>query len=91
MIFFPRSHPRLWPAVWVYLATALWATLNRPSSKQPKRPERPPGDSAGLPPDIPGEVIDLVRQGKKIQAIKRYRQLISGVGLKDAKDIIDQI
>jgi hypothetical protein len=43
------------------------------------------------PPDIPWEVVCLVQQGEKILAIKRYRQLNGGVGLKEAKDIIDAI
>jgi ribosomal protein L7/L12 len=37
------------------------------------------------------EIASLVQQGKKIQAIKRYRELNPGTGLKQAKDIIDQI
>jgi hypothetical protein len=39
---------------------------------------------AGLPP----EVIDLVRRGKKIQAIKLYREL-TNLDLKTAKGVID--
>jgi ribosomal protein L7/L12 len=34
------------------------------------------------------EVRDLVRRGKKIEAIKRYREL-THCGLKEAKDAID--
>ena len=36
------------------------------------------------------EVINLMRQGKKIQAIKQYRQE-TGVGLKEAKDFVDSL
>ncbi len=36
------------------------------------------------------EVIQLARQGNKIEAIKRYRQ-ITGVGLKEAKDAVEAI
>jgi ribosomal protein L7/L12 len=34
------------------------------------------------------EVRDLVRQGKKIEAIKRYREL-KYTGLREAKDAVD--
>jgi hypothetical protein len=35
------------------------------------------------------EVVILVHQGRKIQAIKGYRELNPGTGLKAAKDVID--
>jgi ribosomal protein L7/L12 len=41
-------------------------------------------------PEVPPEVRDLVRAGKKIQAINRYREL-TGVGLKEAKDVVDTV
>jgi hypothetical protein len=31
----------------------------------------------------------LVERGRKIQAIKRYRVLNPGIGLKEAKDVVD--
>jgi ribosomal protein L7/L12 len=37
-----------------------------------------------------GEVAQLTRDGKKIEAIKLYRKL-TGVGLKEAKDAIEQL
>jgi hypothetical protein len=45
------------------------------------------GSSDALPEDI----VHLALQDKKIQAIKRYRELNPGVGLKQAKDLIDSI
>ena len=36
------------------------------------------------------EVLELVRQGKKIDAIKRYREL-HGVGLAEAKAAVEQL
>jgi ribosomal protein L7/L12 len=36
------------------------------------------------------EVHTLAQQGRKIEAIKRYRQL-TGVGLKEAKDYVDRL
>jgi ribosomal protein L7/L12 len=43
-----------------------------------------PGD------DIPADVMELIAADKKIQAIKRYRQL-TGAGLREAKAVIDGI
>jgi len=40
--------------------------------------------AAGTPP----EVVELARNGRKIEAIKRYREL-TGVGLAGAKDVVD--
>ena len=36
------------------------------------------------------EIINLVRQGKKIEAIRIYREE-TGVGLKQAKDFVDSL
>jgi hypothetical protein len=40
--------------------------------------------------DIPPHVIDLLIAGRKIQAIKRYREL-TGTSLKEAKGLIDSL
>jgi ribosomal protein L7/L12 len=40
--------------------------------------------------DLPAPVVEALRRGAKIDAIKHYRQ-ITGVGLKDAKDFIDEV
>lgn len=37
------------------------------------------------------EVVDLAHQGKKIQALGRYRELNPGISIKQAKDVIDEI
>jgi ribosomal protein L7/L12 len=37
------------------------------------------------------EVATLVRQGRKIEAIKRYRELNPGIRLKEAKQVIDEL
>ena len=49
-------------------------------------------DHLGLRADDPrmNEVVALVRDGKKIQAIKVYRE-ITGAGLKEAKDAVEAI
>jgi hypothetical protein len=40
----------------------------------------------GLPPDV----VDALKRGEKIEAIKSYRS-VAGVGLKEAKDFIEDI
>ncbi len=49
-------------------------------------------DHLGLREDDPrmDEVVSLVRDGKKIQAIKVYRE-ITGTGLKEAKDAVERL
>ncbi|MET9832144.1 ribosomal protein L7/L12 [Streptomyces sp. NPDC006385] len=49
-------------------------------------------DNLGLRDDDPrmNEVVGLVREGKKIPAIKLYRE-ITGAGLKEAKDAVERI
>ena len=47
------------------------------------------------PPDeselrVSPEILDLVREGRKIEAIKLYREE-NGVGLKEAKEFIDSL
>jgi len=39
--------------------------------------------------DAPASVVDAVRRGKKIEAIKAYRAA-TGAGLKEAKDYVDE-
>lgn len=45
--------------------------------------------AALLAAGFPEEVAQLVQRGKKIMAIKQYRNLNPGMGLKEAKDIIE--
>jgi hypothetical protein len=40
--------------------------------------------------DLPGPVVDALRRGKKIEAIKEYR-VATGAGLKDAKDLVEEL
>ncbi len=39
---------------------------------------------------IPPHILDEVRSGRKIQAIKEYREM-TGIGLREAKDAIEAI
>ena len=46
---------------------------------------------ASAPADEPDpRIVELIREGKKIHAVKLYREL-SGLGLKEAKDEVDRI
>lgn len=40
--------------------------------------------------DSDAELIELILNNKKIEAIKRYR-ILTGLGLKESKDYIDQL
>jgi hypothetical protein len=42
----------------------------------------------GIPAGVPQEVVDMVRDGDKMQAIIRLREL-HGLGLTEAKQIVD--
>ena len=45
-------------------------------------------DYAPTGPDPLAQVRDLARRGRKIEAIKAYREL-TGVGLREAKDAVE--
>jgi len=47
-------------------------------------------NDVGIAANVSPDVIDWVRRGNIIEAIKVYRSY-SGVGLKEAKDVIDEI
>ncbi len=47
-------------------------------------------DDAEYSPADESELRDLVRQGQKIEAIQRYREL-TGAGLKEAKDAVEAL
>jgi hypothetical protein len=39
---------------------------------------------------VPFDIVQALREGRKIEAIKLYRQS-SGVGLKEAKDFVEEV
>ena len=53
-------------------------------------PVAPAGQMSGLAGAEGELVVTLIQAGKKIQAIKAYRQA-TGVGLKDAKDAVESM
>lgn len=57
-----------------------------PSTASPW-PVLPSSDSRG---EVSSEVLDHLRAGRKINAIKAYREQY-GVGLKEAKDAVDRL
>ena len=51
-------------------------------------------EQLGFDQELPGagqDVLTLARQGRKIEAIKRYRQLNPGIGLREAKHVIEEL
>ena len=45
-------------------------------------------EQVGVPDTITDELKNLILEGKKVEAIKRYR-IATGLGLKEAKEYID--
>ena len=45
-------------------------------------------EKVGVPNTIDDEIKNLILEGKKIEAIRKYR-IVTGVGLKEAKEHID--
>jgi hypothetical protein len=88
-----RPHPLLlFVSASISLAAA-WYGLGRAHHQHREQARRVQAayDSAQMPHGVTQDIIDLVRSGKKIHAIKRYRELNHGVELREAKDIIDAI
>jgi hypothetical protein len=84
----PRWMFRLLPGLGV--AAMLTADLYRRRRRHNRHYQ--PGPPVGTPPgDGMEDVLALVRQGKKIQAIKAYQKLHGNISLKEAKDFIEGI
>ncbi len=47
-------------------------------------------NQVGVPNTINDEIKNLILEGKKVEAIKKYR-IITGIGLKEAKEYIDSL
>jgi ribosomal protein L7/L12 len=81
-------HPGPWYGVLAFVAVGVFASLGLRQRRQlGARAER----LRETPSVIPREVIDLLCQGKKIRAIKRYRELTEGVDLRQAKYVINNV
>jgi ribosomal protein L7/L12 len=59
-------------------------------TSDPEISDAAPDDVPGLPPFVKESFYEALRRGNKIVAIKIYRES-TGVGLKEAKDIVDAI
>jgi len=60
----------------------------QPLPALPTVPASPAGLRQAAAPALPGEALDALLAGNKIEAIKRLREA-SGLGLKEAKDLIE--
>jgi cell division protein FtsL len=47
-------------------------------------------EQVGVPDTITNEIKSLILEGKKVEAIKKYR-IATGLGLKEAKEYIDSL
>lgn len=88
--------PHIWDGL-IYVAAVLSARVVlgvRPPRTRRGRPlaaYRRPVPVYEAPPAPDPEVLLLVEQGRKIPAIARYREQNPGIGLKQAKDVIDAL
>ena len=81
--------------VWV---AARLASIDRRLSRlearldQPAQPSGAPlaGSPASRPAAVPDGVLEALRSGNKIEAIKRYREA-TGAGLAEAKDFVEGV
>jgi hypothetical protein len=78
--------PDWWPLAAAFLAGAVLGWMLRGGSGEPRVTVLPPTS----PAELDSQVRALVSVGKKIQAIKLYREF-HHVDLKDAKNIVDAI
>ena len=75
---------------WFLFASGVGSVLRAVTGKSGGTPANGHGGPVYQPlPEAAPEVVILVEQGRKIQAIKRYRELNPGIGLRRAKDVID--
>ena len=55
---------------------------------------QPAADTVAAPAEIDpveAEILDLLKAGKKIAAIKEYRERVANVGLKEAKEAVEAL
>jgi hypothetical protein len=94
---FVGQRPGFWSAAAVGAGAFVLVDLGGRAVRAAKRSSRA---ASGAPrsevtyelwPEPSPEVLALLERGLKIQAIKRYLELNTGVGLKDAKGVIDAL
>jgi hypothetical protein len=69
-------------ALWLVLAF-VWLISARTLRRRERLDEAAPAGGH--------DVLTLVRQGRKIEAIKQYRNMNPGVGLREAKRAVDEL
>ena len=62
---------------------------HEPSDTHKISPEQPDEPIGGLTPKVEAEIRAQMRAGRKINAIKLYREA-TGLGLKESKDAVEQ-
>lgn len=82
-------------AVMLLLLLSLWSGVRRDILWRLRHIERKIDlilSHLGIDPDqgVNQQVLELVKAGQKIQAIKVYREQ-TGVGLKEAKDLVESL
>jgi hypothetical protein len=83
---------------WLVLAlfiTTFWSSFRADTTQRLRRLERRVDlilKHLGVNPDqgVHAEIMELLKAGKKIQAIKVYREQ-TGCGLKEAKDYVESL
>ena len=67
--------------------------LSQLGTESPVSPSSPPSIPMAVPlaPTMTDSVVDQIRRGRKIEAIKLYREQHPGTGLKEAKEAVDQM
>lgn len=78
---------RLWPLL---VVGAIWLWVIAPMAQRNSIARHEPDRYYFQAGDIQGEIRALLRADRKIEAVKRYRE-VYGAGLKEAKDAVDYI
>lgn len=69
---------------------AMMAAPPKLEAAAPPLPTRP-AEPGGMTPALEAELADMLRQGAKIPAIKRYREAIAGTDLREAKEAVEAL
>lgn len=79
---------RLWP---ILAGVGIWAWVIYPMMAERQRAVAAVERHAYRPGDVEGEIAAYLRAGRKIAAIKRWRELHPGMGIAEAKAAVEAI